>query len=220
LLDQTVGPRSSVLFLVAMASVIAFSACQPAALPELRTGHRVVSVCPSAAEGSEMFPPGFQASGAGITPEISTLIRHAGLAPLWCGEGPIEAYRLTWDRDFSRSLVAELYRADGRWSTAGVRFADPRQNPAERELRFQAGERVTREVPERTALEIIATFTAGKLWSTSRYDADESTGGAWVLEARHEGAYQVIPRTSGPHGELGEAALRLGRVAGVWPLPE
>ncbi len=167
-----------------------------------------------------MFPPGFQASDASITPEISTLIRQAGLAPLWCGEGPIEAYRLTWDRSFSRSLVAELFSADGQWRTTGVRFADPRQNPAEMELRFQSDERVTREVPERAATEIIAAFAAGKLWSASRYDADPSTGGAWVLEARHDGAYQVIPRTSGPHGELGEAALQLARIAGVWPLPE
>jgi len=78
-----------------------------------------------------MFPPGFQASDASITPEISMLVRHAGLAPLWCGEGPIEGYPLTWDRSFSRSLVAELFSADGRWRTTGVRFAHPRQNPAE-----------------------------------------------------------------------------------------
>jgi hypothetical protein len=167
-----------------------------------------------------MFPSGFGGSGAGVNLEVAELIRRAGLGALWCGEGPVEAYRVTWDRDFRASLVAELVRVDGRWRATGVRFTDPRQDPTQRDLRYRVAHRGTREVPDADARGVADALEAAGIWSGSRSDDSSSTGGAWVVEARSDGAYQALPRSSGPHGQLGDAALQLARLASVWPIPE
>jgi len=189
-------------------------ACGPGSFPETRTGMRVEAACPSDSTVTGLFAPGSGRYGGEVVWEMSVPVHTVGLAPLWCGSTGIEAYRLVWERSRRSSVVVELLRSKDGWSVVGALLERPSQ-PADQYPQYTVANRVKRAVTSDEAHAIVEGLEAAGIWSASRTDDAMYTGGAWMVEGRRDGAYQLLSRSGGPHGAIGEAALRLIALAGL-----
>ena len=198
------------------AGAIVMTACGAPSTPEVSAGSLVEMQCPPVSAGDYYFSIGSLAptrtGDASLRQQYAELLRETEASPLWCGEGPLEAYRLLWLPAYGPALVVSAARSLEGWAIQGVEYAkrDPREIagwlPARRTERPVSGDDMS---------PVSATLERGSVWSTSFYHPGGEDGARWTFEVRIDDRYRAVTRWSGQDRDLTEAARSMIELAGL-----
>lgn len=152
-----------------------------------------------------------------VAGEWERLLVAAELAPLWCGPGPDEAYRLIFQPAFAGALVIEISRRGSAWDVTTVKFRDVRgaSLPAALDARFTTEARQVQALASAEANTLLAALQDLGYWtvaSSSRRDTDD--GARWAIEGRDQRSYRIVVRINADDGKFEDVARLFVRLAG------
>jgi hypothetical protein len=202
-----------------LATLVAATACDAPSLPEVSAASRVEAQCPPLSHES-YFATGSlttnRTNDASLRANYGELLGKASAPPLWCGQGPGEAYRLLWLASFGSALIVTANRTDGDWTVHAVEFTTKDPNPwggwiVER--------RAQRHLPAAVMAPMFRALERGAFWSAAFYQPGGDDGERWTIEGRRNTGYRAVTRWSDSDQHLSEAARTLVRLSGL-ELPE
>lgn len=221
------------LFPITVAGLVLLAgmACQstppePKSLDEARIGIRTRPECPPSSSPEYFYPdeaiPDFNERDRVIRSLYSELLTAAGLRPLSCGHGEIEAYRAFWSPATRPSILVTADWDGSQWLVAGREFTVSLWHTlaAERLPADVVKSMVSRTRPPADGIAFVEARKAATLWSTAvRLPAEAPPiRGIWIFEAAAEGLYRVVLRES-RDTPVQAAGIELVRLAGI-PVPE
>jgi hypothetical protein len=221
--------RASVSVLAFGTLAVMLSGCGKTADGPDPTGRAMVETCPATTDPGYYFPAStIDPSGDNdgfVRNWFSSHLRSAQLAPLWCGTGNNEVYRLLYLPTSRPAIVIELEESgkdwlrNRRWNVRAFRFDDPRTVPTHSERRDVAiVDRRQQRLSESEAAGFFDSLARASFWHAPDWqDPDVQDGTAILIEGRKSSTYRPVTRFS-MDTPMFSAARALMRIAKV-PIP-
>jgi hypothetical protein len=200
---------------------VCFAGCSPQPIPDISSANRIEPQCPAGESGTRYFEEGSLATSpvldASLSRQWGELLRESSSAPLWCGEGPIEAYRFLWIPTYGQALVVSAIRGGNGWSVEGIEYS--KQDPREIEG-WKIARRTEAKISTEAMTPVLAALTRGDFWARPFFaDSGASDGASETLEGRMEMRYRTVTRRNVRDADLDEAVRIMISLAKL-PLPE
>jgi hypothetical protein len=202
-----------------LAALVGMAACDTPALPEPSSSTRIEAQCPPLSADSYLVVGSLTPNAtndAVLRAAYTGLLRKASAPPLWCGEGPAEAYRLLWLPTYGPALIAVATRDVNGWMLQGMEFTTKDVTTWKG---WAAGKRTEARASDRDMAPMLEALQRGAFWSTPSYQQGGEDGVMWTIEGRRGTGYRAVTRWSDLDPSLTDAVRSIITLSGL-TLPE
>jgi hypothetical protein len=175
--------------------------CATPPLPEPSAARRIEAQCPPLSDATHLAASSLKNNLGDeyLRESYGELLRKASAPRLWCGQGPIEAYRLLLLPSYGPALIVMAVRTDDGWMLQGIEFTTKDPTPWSG---WVVERHVEKHIPTELMAPMFGALQRGAFWTTD-VDSQQPRDGDDDCE-RHRDADRYSERRA-----LGRGGRRL-----------